>query len=125
MNIVGLLGRITGEIVIKETKASHVANFEVTVEEAGPYNSSIGGKEAGTFAIEVWGKLAVSVEDSLAEGDVVCIAGALKQERWSTTDGSSRERIKIAATSVRPVENGSTSDLAEVHSDEEYDPFAL
>lgn len=75
-----------------------------------------GGKEVTTFSIavnhifngdvsfidiEAWDKNSDLCKQYLSKGDKVTVLGELKQDRWKSPEGSTRQRLKIIARQVR------------------------
>ncbi|MBK8395389.1 MAG: single-stranded DNA-binding protein [Leptospiraceae bacterium] len=57
--------------------------------------------EVSYIDIEAWDKVAENCSEFLKKGRKVTILGYIKQDRWKSVDGSSRQRWKIIASTVR------------------------
>lgn len=53
------------------------------------------------FEVETWDKLAQNCGEYLKKGSKVTVIGLLKQDRWKSSEGSSRSKVKISAQQVR------------------------
>jgi single-strand DNA-binding protein len=53
------------------------------------------------FDVETWDKLADNCGEYLKKGSKVTVIGLLKQDRWKSTDGTARSKVKISAQQVR------------------------
>ena len=57
-------------------------------------------KEASTFEVEAWAKLAQTCAEELGKGSMVRVVGRLKQDRWTDSEGKQRSKVKVVAEHV-------------------------
>jgi len=50
--------------------------------------------------VECWGSQAENVGRSLKRGDRAIVAGQLKYDQWSDTEGNTRSKVRIRASAV-------------------------
>ena len=53
------------------------------------------------FEMEVWDELAVASKKFLSTGSKITFIGELKQDKWVTSKGEQRSKIKIIAQEIR------------------------
>lgn len=124
MNIVGILGRVVMDPVIRTTSNNKkVANVVMVVARAGDYDAANSKTNDGFFQIEAWGTTAELIENHVTKGKMISISGNLKQHKWTDDQDNKREQIKIVATSIGFLP-GTKVEAEENSSIEEYDPFA-
>ncbi len=94
-------GNLTADPESKKTpNGKSVTTFSVAVN----HNDPKGEKEEADvsfFDIEAWEKDADKCATFLKKGRKVTIIGNLRQDRWKSADGISRQKFKVVATSVR------------------------
>lgn len=100
LNKVFLIGRLTRDPEIRFLPSgSQVTAFSIAVNRNYKVNDQW-KEETSFFDIETFGALAERVGKQLSKGTQVLIEGQLKQDRWETSAGEKRSKIKIVATKI-------------------------
>jgi single-strand DNA-binding protein len=100
LNSIILEGNLTKDPVMDTTpKGTAVCHFTVA---SNRYYKSEGERqeEVGFFDVEVWSRLAETCNEYLSRGRGVRVVGRLKQDRWSTSEGEPRSRVRIVGEHV-------------------------
>ncbi len=101
INKIVLVGRVTKDSRLAYTKQGiPVANFSI----ANNQKKKQGDEwidEVSFFECNLWGKLAESLNQYMVKGKQVIVSGKLKQERYTTTDGSNRSKIVINCDDIQ------------------------
>jgi single-strand DNA-binding protein len=96
LSYVILDGNLVSDPELKElSSGKNVANFTLAI------NHSSEEDDVSFVDIEAWDKLGENCEEYLNKGSRVTVLGNLKQDRWKTQDGNSRNKIKVVASTVR------------------------
>lgn len=107
INKVELQGRIASEPTVKEFPNGKILMFTVVVSEKFKDKKSGQEKEvAHFFDVEVIGSAASTL---VSKGDVVVIRGSLRQDRWTTSSGEKRSKVKIVVFEVEKKTSDKTS----------------
>ncbi|RMA97557.1 single-stranded DNA-binding protein [Hydrogenothermus marinus] len=100
LNKVFLIGRLTRDPEIRFLPSgSQVTAFSIAVNRNYKVNDQW-KEETSFFDIETFGALAERIGKQLSKGTQVLIEGQLKQDRWETSGGEKRSKIKIVATKI-------------------------
>lgn len=100
INRVTLVGRLTRDCEVKPIANTTVCTFSIAVNR----RVNRGGNwedEASFFDIDLWGAQGTALQGYLKKGKQVGVAGALKQNRWETSDGQKHSRVVINANNVQ------------------------
>ena len=100
MNSVNIIGNLTRDPELRYTpNGVAVADFGIAYNRK--YNKD-GEKmeEVSFFDCIAWDKLAETMGKFCQKGHKIGLSGELKQERWTTTEGDKRSKIKIVARGV-------------------------
>lgn len=93
MNTVTLIGRL-GADPTPPTSENAPASFSLAVPQRGNRD------EADWFDVAAFGRLGEVVVDNLAQGRQVAVRGRLVQDKWTTSTGEKRSRVKIIASEI-------------------------
>jgi len=105
VNHVLQIGRLTRDAELKYTSGgAAVAKFAIAVNRRRK-NGEQWVEEADFYDVELWGRLAESLNAYLVKGKQVAIDGALRQNRWEQ-DGQSRQKVYILAGNVQLLGGG-------------------
>lgn len=110
-----LEGNLTADPELKKVgNGKVVSTFSIAVNHFTKDESPSDG-DVSFIEVETWDKLAENCAEYLKKGRSVTIFGNLKQERWKSSDGTSRNRMKVIAANVRfnPMEKYSQKDRRE------------
>ncbi|MCB1141751.1 MAG: single-stranded DNA-binding protein [Leptospiraceae bacterium] len=92
-------GNLTADPEIKKLNSGRsVTTFSIAINHQG---KSEDAEDVSFIEVETWEKLAENCAEFLKKGRMVTVIGTLKQERWKTQEGSSRQKFKVIASSVR------------------------
>ena len=100
LNSIILEGNLTRDPVTDTTpRGTSVCRFTVA---SNRYYKSEGERqeEVGYFDVEVWARLAETCGEYLTKGRGVRVVGRLKQDRWTSQEGSPRSRVRIVGEHV-------------------------
>lgn len=100
INKVFLIGRLTQDPQLKYTNAgAPVMNFSIAINRRKKV-ADAWQEEASFFEVQLWGKIAESLEPYLSKGKQVAVTGELRQSRWES-DGQKRSKVFIAAETLQ------------------------
>jgi single-strand DNA-binding protein len=103
LNKAVLIGRLTRDSEFKNTTTgTAVVNFSLAVNEDQKNGSGQYEKMTSFFDVVLFGKLAEAVAKYLVKGAQVCVAGKLKQDRWTDkATGQARTKIQIVCEDLQ------------------------
>jgi single-strand DNA-binding protein len=84
----------------KTTTGKNLTTFTIAVNHAAKQDAD-GEADVSYFDVDTWEKMAENCGEYLKKGSKVTVIGLLRQERWKTSEGVSRSKIKISAQQVR------------------------
>ena len=94
-------GNLTADPEAKKTpNGKKVTTFSIAVNHTDPKGDKEEG-EVSFFDVEAWEKDGEACASYLKKGRKVTVIGTLRQDRWKTADGLSRQKYKIVASRVR------------------------
>ncbi|MBE7412860.1 MAG: single-stranded DNA-binding protein [Leptospiraceae bacterium] len=94
-------GNLTADPEAKKTpNGKNVTTFSIAVNHTDPKGDKEEG-EVSFFDVEAWEKDGEACASYLKKGRKVTVIGTLRQDRWKTADGLSRQKYKIVASRVR------------------------
>lgn len=101
INIITLVGRLTGDPRIKQTTAGNIAEFSLA-------NSRKYGNKEQTLFIDckAWKGLADVVGQFCFKGKQVGVQGRLQMDRWTAPDGQNRQKIYMLVESLQLLGDG-------------------
>jgi single-strand DNA-binding protein len=108
LNTVMIEGNTTRDAELKYAN-SGTAICKLSVAVNRFYKSGEGfEKEVSFFDVDTFGEVAKICAEKCHKGDAVRITGRLKQNRWTTTDGTSRSQVVVIAdhVEIRPKAQG-------------------
>ncbi len=102
LNKVFLIGRLTRNPEIRFLPSgTQVTSFSIAVNRAyKTKDSSEWKEETYFFDVEAFGKLAERIGKQVSKGTQVLIEGSLRQDKWETSSGEKRSKIKIVADKI-------------------------
>jgi single-strand DNA-binding protein len=103
VNEVRLVGRFSGEVTVRALPSGDtVAGLRLVVPRARPRD---GGATVDTIDVACWSGRTRRTASTLADGDLVEVAGALRR-RFFRAGTSAVSRYEVEAASVRRVRRG-------------------
>jgi len=113
LNKVLLAGRLVRDPVIRYLPSGMpVTEFPIVYNRRYKVNEEW-KEESHFFDIKAYGKLAEGLVERLSKGYMVIVEGRLNQERWTSSEGEPRAKIRIIAESVRIVSKPKTEQIIE------------
>ena len=104
MNVVILIGNLTRDAELKYTQGGMaISSFSIAVNRSRKQADGQYVDEASFFDINLFGKIAESIQQYLQKGTKVAVQGSLKQERWTDNTGATRSRVVINADNIQLV----------------------
>ncbi|GBF51729.1 ssDNA-binding protein [Leptospira ryugenii] len=95
-------GYLTQDPELKTTsQGKSVTNFSVAVNHNSGYGEDKDADEVSYFEVEAWEKMGENCAEFLKKGSKVTVMGNLKQNRWKSSEGETRSKVKVIATTVR------------------------
>lgn len=92
-------GNLTTDPELKTTgSGKKVSTFNIAINHDTREGEN---HDVSYLDIEVWDRTAENCAEYLKKGKKVTILGNLKQDRWKASDGTSRNKWKVIATTVR------------------------
>lgn len=101
INHVCLGGNLTREPVLSRRPAGTICvEFGISIKNS--YTTRDGEKVERICYVEIiaWGRLAEMVAAHVHQGSGVVVDGELLFESWMTSEGESRSRLRVSATSI-------------------------
>lgn len=121
INKVILIGRITADCKFGYLNSgSAKADFSIAVNDSKKQGDSW-VDETSFFNITVWGKSAENLRPYFTKGQMICVEGKLKQDRWEK-DGQKFSAIKLITETVQLLgrngsSNGANNNTSSVNED--------
>ena len=105
LNKVFLIGRLTRDPEIRFLPSgTQVTTFSIAVNRRYKVGEDW-REETYYFDIETFGNLAERLGKQLNKGTQILIEGQLRQDRWETSSGEKRSKVKVVADKVNLVGN--------------------
>jgi single-strand DNA-binding protein len=117
LNSILIEGNLTRDPDLSTTPTgTSVCNFAVATHHMYRKESEQ-VRETSFLDVEVWAKLAENCAEYLTKGRGVRVVGRIKQDRWKTSEGEPRSRVKVVAEHVefRPMKK-KTEDTEDVEA---------
>lgn len=92
---------------------SVVARFNMATTEAYTNRNGERVEQTEWHRVELWDNLAKIAEQYLRKGNQVYIEGKLRSETWQDKDGVQRTGVRVRATNMTLLRNGSEAGAAE------------
>ncbi|NPA57926.1 MAG: single-stranded DNA-binding protein [Aquificae bacterium] len=131
LNKVFLIGRLTRDPEIRFLPSGlQVTSFSIAVNRAYRTKDSDEWKEETYFFdIEAFGNLAERLGKQLVKGTQILVEGQLRQDRWETSAGEKRTKIKVVAEKVnllsqKPAEKTESKEEPELDISTEPEDFS-
>lgn len=101
-NEVNVKGNLTSDPDVKITKTgTTLLTFSIANNRSyKPKGGDEWQEETSFFDVTVWGDLAEDTAEIVEKGLEVNVVGRLKQDTWTTDDGSKRSKVNIVADDV-------------------------
>ena len=98
MNSINLVGRLTRDPELRETKGdTKVAGMRLAI----PRRPKNGDEQAPVYVdVTVFGKLADNCSEYLAKGRRIAVAGRLEYSEWSDSDGGKHSKHEVIGDQV-------------------------
>lgn len=94
-------GNLTHDPELKTTPTGKsIASFTIAVNHNFSRDANQ-DDEVSFFEVEAWEKLGENCSEYLKKGSKVTVIGLLRQDRWKSSDGTARSKVKISAQQVR------------------------
>jgi len=107
LNKVFLIGRLTRDPEIRFLPSgTQVTTFSIAVNRRYKVGEDW-REETYYFDIETFGNLAERLGKQLNKGTQILIEGQLRQDRWETSSGEKRSKIKVVADKVNLIGSNS------------------
>jgi single-strand DNA-binding protein len=112
MNTIAVTGRLTQPPVLKTVTAKgeqrKVCELSVASNRAGRSD------DADFFDVAIWGVRGEAAAKHLVKGQLISIAGVMRQDRWTDDEGSKRSRWVLVANDTewlnKPKDAGNDTD---------------
>ena len=109
LNQVVLVGRIVGDVEVKELEEGRrVANLKLAVNRS--YKNAEGIYETDFINCRIWDNIATNVKEYCQKGDIVGVKGRLQSSTFEKEDGSKGSRIEVIAEKVTFLSSKRTDD---------------
>lgn len=102
-SFIHLDGYIANEPTIKKTPTGRsVCTFNIAVNHGfkNQDNDPNADEQVSYLDVEVWGKLAEICGLHAKKGKRVLVNGSIRQDRWKSPDGNSKQRVKVIGDDV-------------------------
>ena len=98
MNSINLVGRLTRDPELRETKGdTKVAGMRIAI----PRRPKNGDEQAPVYVdVTVFGKLAENCSEYLAKGRRISVSGRLEYSEWTDSDGGKHSKHEVIADQV-------------------------
>ena len=96
LNKAQIIGRITQDIVLKQTKTGmSVASTSVATNRVWKDKAGAKQQEVEFHNVVFWGKLAEIVTQFCKKGSLIYVEGRIKTREWTAKDGGKRKTVEI------------------------------
>lgn len=122
LNVVCLSGRLTRAPEVRVTpNGSTVMDLALASNQVW-YKDGERQEDTAFVDVSVWGKQAETLQEYLDKGSFILVEGRLKMDRWETSEGLTRTKIRVTASRINLTPKQSAAVGASV-SDDEDAPF--
>lgn len=106
MNTVNLVGRLTRDVVVRQTKQTgkNVASFSLAVKR--PFS---GGNQTDFFNCIAWDKVAEALSVHTQKGDLIGITGYIYVRKYTDKTGAEHTVTEVNARQIEFFPNGRSS----------------
>ena len=106
INRVILVGNVGNSPDVRYTKEGRpVATFSLATHELIKHSPSEEGEEHTEWHnILAWGKVGEFVERYIKKGQLICVEGRLKTNKWKSKEGPSLSKTEIIAANIVPLD---------------------
>jgi len=116
LNKVFLIGRLTRDPEIRFLPSgTQITTFSIAVNRRFRVGEDW-REETYYFDIETFGNLAERLGKQLNKGTQILVEGQLRQDRWKTSSGENRSKIKIVADKVNMIGGATKRQITETDS---------
>ena len=116
LNKVFLIGRLTRDPEIRFLPSgTQITTFSIAVNRRFRVGEDW-REETYYFDIETFGNLAERLGKQLNKGTQILVEGQLRQDRWKTSSGENRSKIKIVADKVNMIGGATKGQITETDS---------
>jgi len=128
LNRVMLIGRLTRDPEVRFLPSGmQVTSLSIAVSRNFKDKNGEWREETSFFDVEAFGKLAERVGTQLSKGYQILIEGSLRQDKWESSSGEKRSKVKIVAYRIallgKPVDRNAKSTLTEEDLDISVEDF--
>lgn len=103
MNLVVIEGRITKDVEVKDVNGSHVADFQVAVEEGSKDHKTV-----TYIPVTAWKGLADIAHNYAKKGTLVSVVGKMSIRNYTDKDGANRTSTKVVASQLNLLSRAKT-----------------
>ena len=120
-NVVVLVGRLTRDPALRNTKASGTPFTELSLAVNKSVKQADGSyqKQVSFFDIVVWQRQAETCCQYLHKGSSILVTGELEQQRWTSKDGQKKSKVKVRAERVQFLDPKGAAPESEPQVDEQ------
>lgn len=101
LNQVNLIGNLTKDPESRQAGTHTVCSFSIAINRRSKGQDGQQKDEVSFIDCESWDKTADLVMQYCSKGKQVLVQGSLKQDRWQTTDGQNRSKLKVIVNNVQ------------------------
>jgi single-strand DNA-binding protein len=96
-----LIGRLTRDPEVRFLPSGiQITSLSIAVNRRYKDKSGEWREETSFFDVEAFGKIAERVGTQLSKGYQILIEGSLRQDRWESSSGEKRSKVKIVADRI-------------------------
>ncbi|EEP59967.1 single-stranded DNA-binding protein [Sulfurihydrogenibium yellowstonense] len=122
LNRVILIGRLTRDPEVRFLPSGiQVTSLSIAVSRNFKDKNGEWREETSFFDIESYGKLAERVGSQLSKGYQILIEGSLRQDRWESSSGEKRSKVKIVADRIALLGKPGDRNTKSTSTDEDLD----
>jgi single-strand binding protein len=122
LNRVMLIGRLTRDPEVRFLPSGiQVTSLSIAVSRNFKDKNGEWREETSFFDIEAFGKLAERVGTQLSKGYQILIEGSLRQDRWESSSGEKRSKVKIVADRIALLGKPGDRNTKSTSTDEDLD----
>lgn len=107
MNKIFLIGRLTKAPELKEFGQNKVAKFSLAVDRKFKRDNT---DNVDFFNVTVWNKTAEFCEKYLNKGNKIAIVGRIEIDKWTDTEGNTKNAVNVTADEVEALESLNSKD---------------
>ena len=106
MNNCHFVGRLASDPTIKDVGNTKLATFVLALEEHRKDKEGNKKKRVDYFEFEAWDSGGTTIAEFCRKGDYLAVDAIARQQKWTTPDGSPRQKVNFRVKSFKMFDSG-------------------